>query len=382
MHFLETYALNCGLKIDKPYIFQKYYPAPAEKYITFSYSSYEYYQDVIDIIHPSLESRGIEIIYIKNKNEEKFDLCHEIVDIDYNQCAHLMENSLLHFGEPTISSDLASHYNIKTVTIYSNAFPQNVRPYWNQENDFEVKADAPPAFDIKENYPIVNSIKPEEIAKNILTALNIEYDYKYETIYLGEFYYSNDIAMEIVPDDNPPIMMDNSNCSIRMDLNFNEEYLYNLLKIKAHQIWTDKPVNKEILKVLKDQIQQVFYIITKEGEPSFIKTLNELSIKYKLVSFLEEEELNSQKLNYIDFDPIIDLKSNAIKESEVFKNFKINSLFYSSCKVIYDNGLFYPTEYARENMMAIDKPFKTCKFEESDVLFKDLPFLKVLHELD
>ena len=151
MHLLETYALNCGLKIDESHIFQKYYPVPSEKYITFSYSTYEYYQDVIDIIFPSLKEQGVEIVYIKNKNDEVFDLCHEISEIDYNQCAYLISKSLLHFGEPTFFGDLASHYNIKTVTIYSNAYPKNVCPYWNQENDFRVEAKTAPAFDQKEN---------------------------------------------------------------------------------------------------------------------------------------------------------------------------------------------------------------------------------------
>jgi hypothetical protein len=382
MHFLETYALNCGLKIDSPYIFQKYYPLPCESYITFSYSNYEYYQDVIDIIFPKLKERNIEIVYIKNKNDEIFDLCHEIQEIDYSESAFLISKSLLHFGEPTFFSDLASHYDLKTVTIYSNAYPQNICPYWNQEKDLRVQASGTPAFDPRENHAVVNSIKPEDIAKQILTALDIEYDYEYKTVHIGQFYYRNDIAMEIVPDKNPPILMENENRSIRMDLNFDEEYLYNILKIQPHQIWTDKAINKDILRALAKQIQQIFYIIPKDDDPSFVKTLNELSIHHKLVSFLEEKELSLKKLDYTDSMPIIDLKSNRSKQIEDLKELGINSLFYSSCKIIYDGGLYYPSEHARQNMMAIDEPFKVCKFEESDTLFKDLPFFKVLRKLD
>jgi hypothetical protein len=382
MHFIETYALNCGLKIDKPYIFQKYYPPPSDSFITFSHGSYEYYQDVIDIIFPKLEEKNIDIVYLKNKDEEVFDLCHEIPEIDYNQCAYLLEKSLLHFGEPTFFSDLACHYNLKTVTIYSNAYPQNVGPYWNQENDTQVQPLSAPAFDPQENHAIVNSIKPEKIAEAILAALNMKYDYEYETVYLGEFYYRNDVVMEIVPDKNPPIVMENNNRSIRMDLNFDEEYLYNLLKIKPHQIWTDRPINRDILSALKSQIQQIFYIVSENDDPSFMRTISELSINYKLVSFLEDEALNSKKLDYVDFMPIINLRSKKKKEIDSFKKLGINNLFYSSCKVIHDGGLYYPSEYARDNMMAIDEPFKVCKLEESDILFRDLAFFKVLCKLD
>ncbi len=384
MHFLETYALGCGAKISRPYIFQKYFSIPFDKYITFNFNNYEYYQDVIDIISPALEKNNIKIVYFKNENGDSFDLCHEVVDIDYNQSAYVMGNSLLHFGEPTLLSDLASFYEVKTVTIYSNAFPQNVRPYWNQENDFEVKSDSStsftPAFNSKENYKLVNLIRPEDIAKKILTALSLEYDYEYKTVYIGDFYQRNDVVVEIVPDSNPPILMPNKNCSVRMDLKFDEKYLYEILKLRPHQIWTDKPIKREILEALQSQVQQVFYIVTDNDDASFAKTLNELSIQFKLVSYLDKESLGSKKLEYVDHDPIIDLRTRGLEEIRAFDELGINSLFYSSCKVIYDSGLYYPSEYARKNMMAIDEPFKACRFEESDVLLKDLPFFKILHK--
>ena len=379
MHLIETYALNCGLKIDEPHIFQKYYPIVSEKYITFSYGSYEYYQDVIDIIFPKLAEKGIEIIYIKNKNDETFDLCREIPEIDLNQSAYLISKALLHFGEPTFFSELAAYYNLKTVTIYSNAYPQNVRPYWNKGNDFEIKAEGIPVFDPLKNHVTVNSVKPEEVAKKILTALNIKYDYGYETVYLGDFYYRNDIAMEVVPDKNPPVILENNNRSVRMDLNFNEEYLYNILKLKPHQIWTDKPINEEILRALKDQIQQVLYVVTEDDDPSFIRMLSELSVRYKIVSFLDKSILNLKKLDYFDFSPIIDLNPDDLGD---WYSAGINNLFYSSCKIIYDGGLHYPSEHARDNMMAIDEPFKICEFKESDTLLKDLAFFKILRKLD
>jgi hypothetical protein len=80
--------------------------------------------------------------------------------------------------------------------------------------------------------------------------------------------------------------------------------------------------------------------------------------------------------------PIINLRSKKKKEIDSFKKLGINNLFYSSCKVIHDGGLYYPSEYARDNMMAIDEPFKVCKLEESDILFRDLAFFKVLCKLD
>ena len=53
MHILESFATSCGLKIDKPYIYEKYYPLNIEKYIIlethdnkYQAKNYDYWQDV------------------------------------------------------------------------------------------------------------------------------------------------------------------------------------------------------------------------------------------------------------------------------------------------------------------------------------------------
>ena len=56
MHTLERYALSCGVKIDKPHIFEEFYPLNFEKYITIDASAeidtkrYDYYNEVVDLI--------------------------------------------------------------------------------------------------------------------------------------------------------------------------------------------------------------------------------------------------------------------------------------------------------------------------------------------
>ena len=374
MHFLETYALNSGLKIDKPFIFEKYYPTEFNDYIVFTYEDYEYFQDVIDIITPYLG--GTKIVHIRTSDGLKFENCHEINDANYSQTAYLIGRSRLFFGEPSLFSDLASYYKVKTVTLYSNTFPQNSVPYWNMKEDFEVliKTDKKPSFNSNQGHRALNLIKPEEIAKKILNALNIEHEYNYETVYIGNIYNRNDVIIEIVPDNNEPTLMDNPNCSVRMDLKFDEEYLYKILQLRPLQIWTDKPIRYEILESQRHNIQQVFYIIGQKDTPSFAKDLKNLSIRTKLVTVLEKEALNSKKLDYVDHDPIIDLT----EETDEFKGLPINNLFYSSCKAIYENGVYYSSDYAREKNITIKEPFEIHKFEDDSLLKKDLGYFKIL----
>jgi hypothetical protein len=372
MHFLETYALNSGLKIDKPFIFEKYYPIEFDDYIVFSFKNYEYFQDVIDIIKPHL--KGTEIIHLKRQASEFAD-CHEIKGIDFNQAAYLIGRSKLYFGEPSIYTDLASHYGVNTVTIYSNTFPQNAFPYWKSKDyAISIGGNSKPFFGSEQSLGALNSIKPEEIAQKILNALGAEYKTDHETVFIGSLYQRNDIIAEIVPDNNQPVLMDNLNCSVRMDLKFNEEYLYNILKLRPLQIWTKTPIHEKILTEHKDNIQQIFYIITENDNPEFPRLLKNLSIKTKLVTYLSEQELNKKKLNYIDYDPIFDLN----QEKTRLNNSSINNLFYSSCKVLYENDAYYASDYARSIKLEIEDSFEENKFEKNELLLKDLRYFKIV----
>lgn len=372
MHFLETYALNSGLKIDKPFIFEKYYPIEFNNYITFSYKNYGYFQDVIDIIKPHL--KDTEIIHVKRHPSEFAD-CHEIKGLGFNQAAYLIGRSKLYFGEPSIYTDLASHYGVNTVTIYSNTFPQNAFPYWKSK-DYEVSTESAskPPFGFQENTEILNSIKPEKIAQKILNALEIDCSVDHETEFMGSLYRRNDIITEIVPDNNQPVLMDNLNCSVRMDLKFDEEYLYEILKLRPLQIWTKDPIHENILTELKDNVQRVFYIITKNDNPEFPQLLKNLSIKTSLVTYLNKHDLSKKKLNYVDYDPIFDLNQEEFKPEKI----PINNLYYSSCKVLYENDTYYPSDYARTKNLPIEQPFQESKFEQDRLLSKDLRYFKIV----
>ena len=61
MHIIESYATHCGLRIDKPWIYQSYYPMSHKHYITLQPAGgadvrdYAYWDEVIQYIKPELE---------------------------------------------------------------------------------------------------------------------------------------------------------------------------------------------------------------------------------------------------------------------------------------------------------------------------------------
>ena len=102
MHFLECYALNCGLKIDKPFIKEQECEVPDGDYITFhgakdfQSKSYDYWQEVVDTIKATYPD--LKVVQI---GAAKDNPLYENT-IDYNQIAS--SGNSIDFGD--LSEDL------------------------------------------------------------------------------------------------------------------------------------------------------------------------------------------------------------------------------------------------------------------------------------
>ena len=102
MHFLECYALNCGLKIDFPFIEEEVCDLPEGDFITFHGThdfvskTYDHWQDVIDTVkasHPNLKiaQLGSEASGQRYSNVEGY-----IGRTNFNQSAYLIKKAKLH----------------------------------------------------------------------------------------------------------------------------------------------------------------------------------------------------------------------------------------------------------------------------------------------
>jgi len=141
MHLVETYATNCGLKIDKPYIYDKFFPVSAEKYITLQpfskpSKSYDFWQEVVDQVKPFLDDFNIEIVQIGAKGEGDINGClHTQGQTSIAQCSYIVKNSMLHVGVDSFAAHIASGFGKKIVCLYSNSNINNVKPFWTKNED-------------------------------------------------------------------------------------------------------------------------------------------------------------------------------------------------------------------------------------------------------
>lgn len=143
MHILETYALNTGLKIDKPEILEEPINGFSEQnYIVINtYSSatsknYAKWQEVIDLIYPKLLQNNVSIIQLDN-GYKKYKFCKKINNISFNQSAFLIKNCCYLIGIDSFCMHLASIYNKKMLILFGGHHYFNCcKPYFGDYNNY------------------------------------------------------------------------------------------------------------------------------------------------------------------------------------------------------------------------------------------------------
>jgi len=252
MNILHKYALDCGLKIDKPFVYENYTTVPYDKFITFYKKNYPYYYEVIKLIEPELKKRGIKILQIK-ANKDDVETETAILDnLTFGQWAYLIRHSMLHFGENEFLFDLCAHYDVPRVIMFSNTYPETFSPCWGSKEKeriiFELGSNKKPSLSADANLDTVRFIKPEKIAADIMSLLGVPWTAPYETVFLGPLYRPRHDIVEIIANDSGKVNVSGQVkvFVIRMDYSFNETFMANILQQIRATVITDKPVNINI----------------------------------------------------------------------------------------------------------------------------------------
>jgi hypothetical protein len=366
MHLIETYALNCGARISKPFIYESFVPLPSEKYITFHTNTkfqsknYDFWQDVIDTINPILKKNKIKILQT-GLPEDKLISDTE----DYrgktttSQLALLISKSNLHFGSDSFAIHLASHYDIPIVGLYNIIQPENAGPYFGDKNKqilfkcYE-RLGLKPSYSPEENPKTINSINPEEIAEAILKLLSLESKIAYKTSFIGERYGKTQIH-DLIPNQIVGAAKE-SLLDMRMDQEFNENALAQQLQNNRCRVFTDKRINIDLLKNFKQNIDALFYFVSENDDPIFVKQVSELGIRMTILSKMSESAIAAKKIHYYEYGNINTAPTPKKELIEKLKSTK--NLYYKSCQSVYSNNKIYSSFAAKK----LDKP-RTGEFE-------------------
>lgn len=323
MNLIETYALQCGLKISEPFIYQKYFPIPFEKFILVHAGGgmpsklYDYYNEVIAILQPYLKNNDIQIIQVGGDEDPAL---HSIIDLrgksSLHQTAYLLGRCSAFIGNDSCLAHIAASLNRPVVALYGSTSPQNHGPYFGPaEKKILIESHRhgdKPSFSPQEQSKTINLIKPETVASSVLSLLDIKYKTSRETLYIGKDYgrFLIDIVMNNIL--SKDVFM-GASVNARMDLIHDEQILARNLFIRPMTITTSKPISINLLRQCKKHIPIVFYQITKNYDVNFVKDMMLNGIPYKLFSELPEDEVNKIKLDFFDYG-VISLKEKISKE--------------------------------------------------------------------
>jgi hypothetical protein len=383
MHILEQYALNCGVPISKPYINEEFFPLPFDKYITihpkgkFPSREYDYWEEVIFHLAPILNKYNINILQIGGKDEAPLPFCYPTQgQTNFNNLAYIVKNSILHLGIDSLPVHLASAFNKKIVGLYCNMYPNQSGPYWSNPEDYELifsdLKNKKPSYAAVENPKTINFIKPEQIVNSVLNKLNLKEKINQKSIYFGNAYHLR--VLEIIPDHVPNLSQFNVNiANVRMDYLFNEEHLFNILSLYKTNILTNRPININELKKFKNNILSVYFIFDKDSnfDINFIENLKNNGIKFSIISFLKEEEIEKYKIDLMDFCNI-NIK-NLEDNKKIIESFEKENLKFKSTKILLSKGKMYPSfQNYKNNESYINSTNEVFNFKNDGDLYKEL----------
>lgn len=370
MHIAESFALASGAKLKNQRLYERFIPTGSNQYVSFHKIHYDQFQEVLNLIQPVLKNYGIDIIQIGGSNYPKILSIPKLKD--YGSASYVLRNSLLHFGEYSILFDLCSSVNIKSLILNSIGYENVICPFFlNKDNQVVInnysKNNNLPLFDSKNSKDLLNEIKPEDIAANILNLLGFEFHKPYDTLYRGEYYKENFFEINIYPiKDYVYDLSQIPDPVLRLDYNFDLVFLEKHLKNKKCRIRTNKEIPISIIEKYADKINGIdLEIKSKENFAQFIKSVKKLKVELLLFSFLEEENCNDLKMQYLDIEPI-----NFQKNKTPIIDFNLNdeNLYFKCDEVILYKNKFYISkeDIINDNFYDANKFNKLSSFNLSE----------------
>ncbi len=388
MRLIDTYSLATGSKIGRPYIYTTYYPLPYKKYITFQSSTtfdsrnYDYWQEVINSLFLPLQEHGYTIIQVGTNKETKILNTADIRgQTTINQLAYLIKGASLHLGPDSLCTHLASSFDVPLVGIFSNMMPSVSGPAFGNKDkqicitSYNRTGNGKPSYSPQESPKSINLIRPEEISKAVLGLLNIKTDSIYETVYIGKRFNSQRLN-DFVP--NQVITPPNKNAviDVRMDIDFNENFLARQLGATPCNIITNRPININLLRHAKKRISQVIYEVTENDNPDFIRAARALGINCTLISYLPTDEITKKKINYYESGQIHKVEVASGEEIDKLKD--DSQLLYKSNKIIHSLGKSYYSVAALKNDIPVPATLDFQPVINTPEFWKEVDFFYIV----
>jgi hypothetical protein len=366
MKLAETYALQCGLLIDKPYISKKFFPLAFDhsKIILihagggndkFPAKIYDHFDEVVSLLKPVLDPLGYRFIQIGGKGEralrEVISLCGETT---FQQSAFLLANAALFIGNDSMNAHVRAAEKMPSIVLFGPTSVREHGPYWKCDKNICLeshRSGKKPSFSAQENVKTINFIPPETIANKALSLLGLNNIIKQQTLFIGDSY--QEMLIEIVPDHVPnQKFMKDAIFTLRMDYLFNETAIEQMANHRRINLITNKAIDLNLLSAYKRNITGVIQEINMDTDPEYIEKLKRVGIKIALFCREKDEaKLNELRFKFYDYFNVEQFfektKENFFNDADTFlnspldKNLKLTDTYFKSNKFLLSDGKIY-----------------------------------------
>lgn len=345
---IETYALQTGLKIDKPFHVDNFFPLPDKPFVLLNASSgmpsknYDYFNDVIRMLQPFLT----DYVFLQVGGEKDTPLigaAHLQGKTTLNQLQYLIRKAALLIGNDSQAVHIASAFDTPLVALYGPTNPAIHGPFWGDKNKQRLieshRMGNKPTYSAEEPIKTINFIKPENVAQAALELLGFDSKITTETLHIGGKYPN--VTIELVcdqilnPNDFPGAIL-----NARMDYKFDENFLFNNLAQRKLCIVTDKPINVNVLKQLRANVMMVVYMFDHDNSLEFVKEMRAGGIPYTLVTTLKDEDLSVTRLKFFDLGNVVAREKIDKTSLENHEKININTLYRSNRFILSDGKIF------------------------------------------
>ena len=354
-HLIEEYAKSLGVKIGEPTLDPHFFPILKEKYITFHTNNekvkakhYDHWPIVYGLISDYLKQNNISIIQVGGPDDPQTSFCDQDTrGASFKQMSYIIKSAILHLGIDSLPMHIASAYDKKIVSLFSNLYINNASPIWNKNSEVKLFApdftDQKPSFRFDESKKRVNEISPEEVAKAVLDLLDIKNDLSdIETLSIG-YHYQN-IITEIIPDFIPNDSdFQGKLINLRCDYDVMEESLVKWLTRKTN-LMINKPIDINTINFFKDNIAGLtIFLGEHEFHEEYFENLNKLNISFNLIS-RHKDKLPDLRLKFFDYT--VEEYVDYLKKDLDFTSELCNDTYYHSNKTLISKNKKYSSKAA------------------------------------
>jgi len=323
MNLTEKMALDCGVKVSRPYLDRYFLPIKNDNYIIIdtrcknANGEYDYFNDVLDLIKPYLKEANIDIFQIATDKNIKLACDKCFITINKKQENYLISKAKLLISNENYSLHIASVFNTKSIGLYSLFNPNNTRPVWNKDSQIILESHRDgnlPSYGRSNELPkTINFISPYAIAKNILDSLGIINDLgRFELVHLGKSF--NQKIIEIVPD-----FISDANFMKERSINLRLDYISNLnssvfnywMTNRKVNIITNKDININMIAPYRNNILLMTVMLSANISEKFLKHCKAIGLKVKIFCD-DKNKLEEYRFKFLNWEVHQDFENEGV----------------------------------------------------------------------